>query len=558
LWRLNFADITNPDLGGTIDMLLDGTEGQNMMDNIGFDNYGHLLLQEDPGGAPHNAKIWQYTIATDQIKLLAKHDPAKFGDIVGGVAQAATLPFTNDEESSGIIDMSEILGAGNFLIVDQAHYNVGDPEAVEGGQLLKLYNSDTYTAAQCATTSSTTASACDSYTWTANGATYTASGTYIYTSLNTAGCINTNTLNLTLNLSSVGATSATACDTYTWSSNGQTYTTSGTYVHTYMNASGCVHTQTLNLSLGYTTYLTQNVTGLGCYVWSANGTTYTQSGVYTRTLQNASGCDSIQTLNLTIIPGMNLSLKAFLGGAYDSQTGLMYDSLRYKQLIPSTEVYSVSPFNRPQILFAGGETVSPSLLSVTGPDAIVDWVYIEVRSGANANQIVATKRALIQRDGDVVDTNGSTKIFLQGFATGQYYISLKHRNHLGIMTANAITVSQVPSLINFTQPSYPVWVNTVITTNPPRKISGGAALMIAGDANFNKNVKYNGLINDKESVLTVVGVPTPNNVVNGYRTEDINMDGQVKFNSLNNDRSFIGLQIGVANPNLVLSQHTPN
>jgi hypothetical protein len=42
LWRLNFADITNPDLGGTIDMLLDGTEGQVMMDNIGFDNYGHL------------------------------------------------------------------------------------------------------------------------------------------------------------------------------------------------------------------------------------------------------------------------------------------------------------------------------------------------------------------------------------------------------------------------------------------------------------------------------------------------------------------------------------
>jgi hypothetical protein len=144
LWRLNFTNITNPDLGGTIDMLLDGTEGQVMMDNMTIDKYGHIILLEDVGGNAHNGKIWQYTIATDQIKMIAKHDAARFGDIVGGVAQAATAPFTNDEETSGIIDVSDILGAGNFLFVDQAHYNIGDVEAVEGGQLLRLYNPDTY------------------------------------------------------------------------------------------------------------------------------------------------------------------------------------------------------------------------------------------------------------------------------------------------------------------------------------------------------------------------------------------------------------------------------
>jgi len=142
LWRLNFTDITNPDLGGTIDLLLDGTEGQNMMDNIGFDNYGHIMLQEDPGNAAHNAKIWQYTIATDSLKQITKHDPARFGDI--GVP--ATAPFTQDEETSGIIDVSDILGAGNFLLVDQAHYTTGIPvDAVEGGQLLKLFYPDTTT-----------------------------------------------------------------------------------------------------------------------------------------------------------------------------------------------------------------------------------------------------------------------------------------------------------------------------------------------------------------------------------------------------------------------------
>jgi hypothetical protein len=244
LWRLNFTDITNPDLGGTIDMLLDGTEGQVMMDNIGFDNFGNLLLLEDVGGAPRNGKIWQYTVATDQIKMLAKHDAAKFGDIVNGVAQAATLPFTNDEETSGIIDMSDILGVGNFLVVDQAHYTTGiDAEAVEGGQLLKLYNPDTYAAAQCATTSSVTQAACNSYVW--NGITYANSGSYTQTSTNQAGCFHTTTLNLTITPNSTNTTTASAVATYTWANNGQTYTTSGVYTGTTAN---CV-TQVLNLTI---------------------------------------------------------------------------------------------------------------------------------------------------------------------------------------------------------------------------------------------------------------------------------------------------------------------
>jgi Ca2+-binding RTX toxin-like protein/phosphodiesterase/alkaline phosphatase D-like protein len=146
LWRLNFADITNPDAGGTIDMLLDGSEGQVMFDNLTVDKYGHILLQEDTGNAQHNSKIWQYDIATDSLKLLAKHDPARFGDIVGGVSTPATLPFNLDEESSGIIDAQDILGPGWFLFDTQAH-NAITGELVEGGQIQALFNPDTYKAA---------------------------------------------------------------------------------------------------------------------------------------------------------------------------------------------------------------------------------------------------------------------------------------------------------------------------------------------------------------------------------------------------------------------------
>jgi hypothetical protein len=139
LWRLTFTDITNPDLGGTIDLLLDGTEGHNMLDNMAIDHWGHILLLEDVGNAAHNGKVWQYTIATDQLKLIAKHDAARFGDI----NLPATAPFNQDEESSGIIDVQEILGAGMFLFVDQAHYPIAG-EFAEGGQLMVLFNSDSY------------------------------------------------------------------------------------------------------------------------------------------------------------------------------------------------------------------------------------------------------------------------------------------------------------------------------------------------------------------------------------------------------------------------------
>ncbi len=136
MWRLRFTDINNPELGGTITAVLDGTEGPKMMDNIGMDHFGHLLIQEDVGGNTHNGKIWQYNAKTDALKLVAEHDQTRF---LPGSSNFLTI----DEESSGIIDVQEILGPGMFMLVDQAHYSLGG-ELVEGGQLLAMYNPDTY------------------------------------------------------------------------------------------------------------------------------------------------------------------------------------------------------------------------------------------------------------------------------------------------------------------------------------------------------------------------------------------------------------------------------
>lgn len=132
IWRLRFTDINNPELGGTITAVLDGTEGQKMMDNITIDHYGHMMIVEDVGGNIHNGKVWQYKIGTDALTLFAQHDTTRF--ITGG-ANFLTI----DEEASGILDVQEILGPGMFLTVDQAHYAIAGA-VVEGGQLMALYN----------------------------------------------------------------------------------------------------------------------------------------------------------------------------------------------------------------------------------------------------------------------------------------------------------------------------------------------------------------------------------------------------------------------------------
>lgn len=110
------------------------------------------------------------------------------------------------------------------------------------------------------TTSSVTQSACENYTWSENGMVYTESGTYTSVSTNADGCSHTTTLNLTINQPTSSSVTASACDSYTWSANGTTYTESGSYVRLTTNAAGCVHTTTLNLTINNAAEITGNDT----------------------------------------------------------------------------------------------------------------------------------------------------------------------------------------------------------------------------------------------------------------------------------------------------------
>ena len=165
------------------------------------------------------------------------------------------------------------------------------------------------------TTGTDVVTACDSYTWI-DGITYTESNnTATYTLTNAVGCDSVVTLNLTINNSTIGSDSVTACDSYTWI-DGVTYTESTDSVtYTLTNAMGCDSVVTLILTINHSVYDTIVDTAMNEYTW--NGEIYTQTGVYEYVAQTAAGCDSIVVLILTIqnigveVPDMLDNLKFY-------------------------------------------------------------------------------------------------------------------------------------------------------------------------------------------------------------------------------------------------------
>ena len=148
----------------------------------------------------------------------------------------------------------------------------------------------------------------DAYTWTANGEVYTASIDTTITVPSVNGCDSVVNLKLTV-WPEIPETiiTATMCygETYTWPENGVTYTKSATASVTYTTAHGCDSVITLNLIMLPKLAETHDTVYLcygESYTWPANGTTYSVGGTYVDTLLDVNGCDSVVILNLIALP----------------------------------------------------------------------------------------------------------------------------------------------------------------------------------------------------------------------------------------------------------------
>lgn len=235
----------------------------------------------------------------------------------------------------------------------------------------------------------------------------------------------------------------------------------------------------------------------------------------------------------TVSDNVSVQVKVLLQGAYASSTGLMRDDLRSKNWLPTAQPYN----NISNISYNGTETMSAALKNTTGPNAPVDWVLLEVRDATTPSTVRARMAALLQRDGDLMDAStGDTTLKLSELTPDSYYISVRHHNHLGVMSMNPVNLSATANtVVDFINPA------TATYGNNARLIANTKAMLWAGNANSDSQAIANGPANDTGVILGDVLLANENQSVStnyrmpGYQPTDINLDGLTIFAGPEND-----------------------
>ncbi|NOX46518.1 MAG: hypothetical protein GXO89_06020 [Chlorobi bacterium] len=204
------------------------------------------------------------------------------------------------------------------------------------------------------------------------------------------------------------------------------------------------------------------------------------------------------------ISGIGLDLKVYLEGFY-SAFG-MTTILNTQGLMPLSQPYSVPPWNYP-----GNENVA----AIPNAD-VVDWVLVELRdasqaSEANGTTRIARQAAFLLKDGRIVGLDGTGPCSIATTISDNLFIVIQHRNHLAIMSANALQQSEGIFSYDFTDYNYKAYGLAA-----QKELGGGIYGMMVADANGDGDVNNT----DKSFWETQTGEQ-------GYKSGDFDMDGQV-------------------------------
>ena len=207
------------------------------------------------------------------------------------------------------------------------------------------------------------------------------------------------------------------------------------------------------------------------------------------------------------------------GAAFDAATGeedLMRDTLRAVGVIPTT-----SPYTEDEA------TTTTAVFDVTGDDAIVDWVLVQLRDGTDSSIVLESKSGLLQRDGDVVGVDGVTPLEFSEVTAGDYFVSVNHRNHLGIVSANPITLgTETGNVVDFTQTELFVEGGIIAVT----LLTNGNYALVGGDEDQNGQI----VLFDLNNVRSQLGL-------SGYNNADIDLNSQIVLTDIN---LFVNQNIG--------------
>jgi len=312
-----------------------------------------------------------------------------------------------------------------------------------------------------------------------------------------------------------------------------------------------VFQQVTNPSQGSVTFLAD-----GSYTYTpAQGFTGVDSFTYKT-------CDPIlcdtAVVFITVTPAIKVRLfpRVYLQGALYGillPDTLMQDKLRVANLIPSTSPYAyLSPVS------ATG-TIGSGVLTTSGANAIVDWVFVELRDAQDPTVIVDSRAGLLQRDGDIVDIDGTSPLdFSTAITSKSYYVSVRHRNHLGVMSKTALPMTLTGQLVDFRKSTTPTFTLTAQALDQSQVVVDQGVALWAGNGLVDSKIIYQGNENDVNAVYQKI-ISSPLNVfstpffkVRGYFPEDIDLNGEVIVQGTQNDIEYIYQNIIKNHPGNVL------
>lgn len=197
------------------------------------------------------------------------------------------------------------------------------------------------------------------------------------------------------------------------------------------------------------------------------------------------------------------AFKAFLQGPYVIGGHMRHEIINY---LPLT-----SPYDGQQI----------SALPDVSPNYIVDWVYVGLRATSTADEEVSVN-AFILDDGSVVDVTGNRFFTFEDLSQSDYYVTIIHRNHLGIMSAVAHTL---PTTLSEIVPFDLTELDSIYGGNilGAKIVEAGVLAMYAGDAD-----RDGAVFNTDRNLYW-----RPYVSMSGYRPADFNLDGNIFNTDLN-------------------------
>ena len=196
----------------------------------------------------------------------------------------------------------------------------------------------------------------------------------------------------------------------------------------------------------------------------------------------------------------------------------MCDDLRMRNLIPTQSPY-YNNSNYPSSTYGIEMLNRDSIMEIKGQDAIIDWVFLELRDPDDANILISARSALLTRHGELRDVDGISPIYFPLVPHGLYYVVIKHRNHLPMMSSTPIMLDRTLTLYDFSREDS--YKNGGVGQ---KEIINGLWAMIAGDIEPDQNGSGTDQdINGEDKSM----LSNQNGEFSQYLKADFNMNGGV-------------------------------